>query len=72
MQVVGRKWQSISDEGRRYFQEKSDKDKLRYPEETRKFHDEVAKIGDQNEEALAMGDKNQASGRKRPADVGTG
>ena len=45
MQEVGRAWQSISDTDKKYFKEKADNDKHRYLAESRKFYDEVARIG---------------------------
>lgn len=45
MQEVGKKWQAMSKEERRYFKEKADKDKIRYLEEQKEFYDEVEKIG---------------------------
>ena len=45
MQQVGKQWQSMTNEERKYFQDKADKDKLRYLEESKEFYDEVEKIG---------------------------
>jgi hypothetical protein len=78
MQKVGQQWQSLDDKGKKYFQQKADNDKFRYLEETRKFHDEVAKIGDQANQAnndIGLGDnvgmRSQFSGKKRAADQNT-
>ena len=48
MQEVGRAWQSMSENDRKYFKDKADNDKYRYLAESRKFYDEVARIGRQN------------------------
>lgn len=45
MQEVGRAWQSISEADKKYFKEKADNDKHRYLAESRKFYDEVARVG---------------------------
>lgn len=45
MQEVGKQWQALTKEQRRYFKEKADKDKVRYLNEQRAFYDEVEKIG---------------------------
>jgi hypothetical protein len=42
---VGKQWQSLSKEERRYFKDKADKDKVRYLNEQKAFYDEVEKIG---------------------------
>ena len=47
MQEVGRAWQTMTDEDRLYFKQKADNDKHRYLVESRKFYDEVARLGDQ-------------------------
>ena len=76
MQQVGKKWQSLDDKGKQYFQQKADNDKFRYLEETRKFHDEVAKIGDSENRDLgpdgSTSDQKQGMvGRKRGPDQGS-
>ena len=45
MQEVGRAWQSMTEADRKYFKDKADNDKHRYLAESRKFYDEVARIG---------------------------
>ena len=45
MQEVGKKWQALTDEERKYFKMKADHDKVRYLTEQRAFYDEVEKIG---------------------------
>ena len=72
MQQVGKQWQNLDDKGKKYFQQKADNDKFRYLEETRKFHDEVAKIGDsENKTQSGDGGKQGMVGRKRGPDQGT-
>lgn len=51
MQEVGKKWQSMTEEDRKYFKKKADNDKHRYLAESRKFYDEVARIGEQTSKA---------------------
>ncbi len=46
MKEVGRAWQSMSDADRKYFKDKADNDKHRYLDESRKFYDEVSRIGE--------------------------
>ena len=48
MQEVGRAWQSMTEIDRKYFKDKADNDKHRYLAESRKFYDEVARVGQQN------------------------
>ena len=48
MQEVGRAWQNMTEDDRKYFKDKADNDKHRYLAESRKFYDEVARIGIQN------------------------
>ena len=48
MQEVGRRWQSMVDTDRKYFKDKADNDKHRYLAESRRFYDEVARIGEIN------------------------
>ena len=45
MQEVGKRWQALTKEQKRYFKEKADRDKLRYLNEQRAFYDEVERIG---------------------------
>jgi hypothetical protein len=45
MQEVGKQWQAMTKEERKYFKDKADKDKIRYLDEQRAFYDEVEKIG---------------------------
>ena len=45
MQEVGKQWQAIAEEQRKYFEDKADKDKVRYIKEQKAFYDEVEKIG---------------------------
>jgi hypothetical protein len=45
MQEVGKQWQAMTNEKRKYFKEKADKDKVRYLDEQKAFYDEVEKIG---------------------------
>ena len=52
MKVVGRNWQELNDEGRKYFQDKADKDKIRYLHEQEAFVGEIEKIGTEKAEAL--------------------
>lgn len=45
MQEVGKQWQAMTEEERRYFKDKADRDKVRYLDEQKTFYDEVEKIG---------------------------
>lgn len=45
MQEVGKRWQALTKDEKRYFKDKADRDKLRYLNEQRAFYDEVEKIG---------------------------
>ena len=45
MQEVGKQWQAMTEEERKYFKDKADKDKVRYLNEQRAFYDEVERIG---------------------------
>lgn len=45
MQEVGKQWQSMTKEERKYFKDKADRDKVRYLKEQKEFYDEVEKIG---------------------------
>ena len=45
MQEVGKQWQALTKEHKRYFKEKADRDKVRYLKEQKAFYDEVEKIG---------------------------
>ena len=45
MQEVGRAWKSMTEADKQYFKSKADNDKHRYLSESRKFYDEVAKVG---------------------------
>jgi hypothetical protein len=45
MQEVGKEWQSMTQDARKYFKDKADRDKVRYLNEQRAFYDEVEKIG---------------------------
>ena len=62
MQEVGRAWQSISDADKKYFKEKADNDKHRYLAESRKFYDEVARVGQAS--SKSAGDTSAACGKK--------
>ena len=62
MQEVGRAWQSMTDFDRIYFKGKADNDKHRYLAESRRFYDEVARIGQQNADKVA--ENTAASGPK--------
>ena len=45
MQEVGKQWQALTKEERKYFKDKADRDKVRYLDEQKAFYDEVEKIG---------------------------
>ena len=45
MQEVGKQWQALTEQQRKYFKDKADRDKIRYLDEQKEFYDEVAKIG---------------------------
>eukprot|EP00349_Pseudokeronopsis_sp_Brazil_P000810 CAMPEP_0202960972 /NCGR_PEP_ID=MMETSP1396-20130829/5081_1 /ASSEMBLY_ACC=CAM_ASM_000872 /TAXON_ID= /ORGANISM="Pseudokeronopsis sp., Strain Brazil" /LENGTH=68 /DNA_ID=CAMNT_0049680507 /DNA_START=530 /DNA_END=736 /DNA_ORIENTATION=+ len=45
MQEVGKQWQALTKEQRKYFKDKADRDKVRYLDEQKAFYDEVEKIG---------------------------
>lgn len=45
MQEVGRRWQSRSNEEKKYFEEKAAQDKIRYLKEQRAYYDEVERLG---------------------------
>jgi len=45
MQEVGKQWQALTPEQRKYFKDKADRDKVRYLDEQRAFYDEVERIG---------------------------
>ena len=45
MQEVGKRWQSMTKDERKYFKDKADRDKIRYLDEQRAFYDEVERIG---------------------------
>jgi hypothetical protein len=45
MQEVGKEWQSMTGDERKYFKDKADRDKVRYLNEQRAFYDEVERIG---------------------------
>lgn len=45
MQEVGKQWQSMTEEQRKYFKEKADRDKVRYLIEQKAYYDEVEKVG---------------------------
>lgn len=62
MQEVGRAWQSISEVDKKYFKDKADNDKHRYLAESRKFYDEVARIGQTGNDAA--GETSTVSGKK--------
>ena len=47
MQEVGKRWQNMTKEERKYFKDKADRDKLRYLDEQKAFYDEVERIGQQ-------------------------
>lgn len=55
MQEVGRAWQAMVEGDRKYFKDKADNDKHRYLDESRKFYDEVARIGQRNHNNSAGG-----------------
>lgn len=48
MKEVGRAWQAMVETDRKYFKDKADNDKHRYLAESRRFYDEVSRIGEQN------------------------
>lgn len=48
MKEVGKQWQSLTNEQRKYFKDKADHDKLRYLDEQKEFYDEVAKVRKKN------------------------
>ena len=70
MQEVGRAWQSMTEEDRKYFKDKADNDKHRYLAESRKFYDEVARIGQQNEQQAA--EKAASAGAKKAIHIKKG
>lgn len=45
MKEVGYAWQSMTAADRQYFQDKADKDKIRYLREQKQYYDEVERIG---------------------------
>lgn len=45
MKEVGYAWQSMTDHDRLYFQDKADRDKIRYLREQKQYYDEVERIG---------------------------
>jgi hypothetical protein len=45
MKEVGYAWQSMTSNDRQYFQDKADKDKIRYLREQKQYYDEVERIG---------------------------
>ena len=47
MKEVGKAWRSMTPSDRQYFKNKADNDKHRYLAESRKFYDEVARVGEQ-------------------------
>ncbi len=60
MKEVGRAWQSMSETDRKYFKDKADNDKHRYLAESRKFYDEVSRIGEKNtQKSQSMAAKNK-------------
>ncbi len=64
MKEVGRAWQSMSDVDRKYFKDKADNDKHRYLDESRKFYDEVSRIGEQNtQKSMAQATKSKMQGK---------
>ena len=52
MKEVGKAWRSMTATDRLYFKNKADNDKHRYLAESRKFYDEVARVGEQNKTAV--------------------
>ena len=76
MQEVGRAWQSMTELDRKYFKDKADNDKHRYLAESRKFYDEVARIGQQNtngnssNSAVKTGTKQESSMSMNKANTG--
>ena len=46
MQEVGRSWQSLTETNRKYFDNKANRDKIRYLKEMRQFYDEIERIGE--------------------------
>ncbi|CDW77225.1 UNKNOWN [Stylonychia lemnae] len=45
MQEIGKQWQAMTDDQKKYFSIKADKDKVRYLCEQKAFYDEVEKVG---------------------------
>ena len=76
MQEVGRAWQSMVEHDRKYFKDKADNDKHRYLDESRRFYDEVARIGminlakDQEmaKPATSMGDPKNGGSKPKDQD----
>lgn len=47
MKEVGYAWQSLTEDNKQYFQDKADRDKVRYLREQKQYYDEVERIGNQ-------------------------
>jgi len=45
MKEVGYAWQGLSANDKQYFQDKADRDKIRYLKEQRIYYDEVERVG---------------------------
>eukprot|EP00347_Sterkiella_histriomuscorum_P011021 403374052 len=45
MQEVGKQWQAMTTDQKKYFKQKADKDKVRYLNEQKAYYDEVEKVG---------------------------
>lgn len=55
MKAVGKAWQSSTEADRKYYKDMANLDKTRYLTESRKFYEEVARVGDLNKAEAVKG-----------------
>lgn len=70
MKAVGKAWQSSTEADRKYYKDMANLDKTRYLSESRKFYEEVARVGNINKAESGKG--GQARGQGKAADKSEG
>lgn len=64
MKEVGIRWQSMDNDSRQYFQDKADKDKIRYIREMNTFVKRIDDVADANPDVLTKDREKEVSFRK--------
>jgi hypothetical protein len=69
MKEVGISWQSMSNDDRQYFQDKADKDKIRYIREMNTFVKRIEEVADANPNVLTKDREKEVGFRKGDSQI---